>query len=123
MVYHGPYAQFKTGLEAAQASKKSGISAIVVGAGIGGLVCATELVLNGHGPVTVYESVREFKRLGDTIGKPRPPCPLFRAPAGPAQPVRQRFADLPSLPPHRLPPLHRYHAQRGHDYRPVARLV
>lgn len=69
MVSHGPFAQYKTGLEAAQAAKKSGISAIVVGAGIGGLVCATELVLNGHGPVTVYESVREFKRLGDTIGE------------------------------------------------------
>ncbi len=69
MPTHGPYAQYKTGLEAAQAAKKSGISAIVVGGGIGGLVCATELVLNGHGPVTVYESVRKFARLGDTIGE------------------------------------------------------
>ena len=71
MVNHGEFAQYATGLEAAQAAAKSGISAIVVGAGIGGLVCATELVLHGHGPVTVYESVKEFKRLGDTIGKLR----------------------------------------------------
>jgi hypothetical protein len=57
-------------------------------AGIGGLTCAVELMLAGHGPVrgflskfvrkrlmghftqvTVYESVAKFARLGDTIGE------------------------------------------------------
>ncbi|GAA6008494.1 hypothetical protein JCM10207_007132 [Rhodosporidiobolus poonsookiae] len=68
MVQHGPYAAYATGKEAADAQPKTGISAIVVGAGIAGLTCAVELVLNGHGPVTCYDSVAKFSRLGDTIG-------------------------------------------------------
>ncbi|GJN87640.1 hypothetical protein Rhopal_000595-T1 [Rhodotorula paludigena] len=68
MVQHGPYAGFATGKDAADAQPKTGISAIVVGAGIAGLTCAVELVLNGHGPVTCYDSVAKFSRLGDTIG-------------------------------------------------------
>ncbi|GAA6034416.1 hypothetical protein JCM8097_002715 [Rhodosporidiobolus ruineniae] len=68
MVTHGPYAQYETGKEAVDAQPKTGISAIVVGAGIAGLTCAVELALNGHGPVTCYDSVAKFARLGNTIG-------------------------------------------------------
>ncbi|BGP30964.1 hypothetical protein JCM10296v2_002726 [Rhodotorula toruloides] len=68
MVQHGPYAGFETGMDAVAAQRKTGISAIVVGAGIAGLACAVELKLNGHSPVTVYDSVPKFARLGDTIG-------------------------------------------------------
>ncbi|GAA5912597.1 hypothetical protein JCM6882_004812, partial [Rhodosporidiobolus microsporus] len=68
MVQHGPYAAYATGKEAVDAQAKTGISAIVVGAGIAGLACAVELALNGHGPVTCYDSVAKFSRLGDTIG-------------------------------------------------------
>ncbi|GAA6050182.1 hypothetical protein JCM3770_000442 [Rhodotorula araucariae] len=68
MVQHGPYAGFATGKDAADAQSKTGISAIVVGAGIAGLSCAVELALNGHGPITCYDSVAKFSRLGDTIG-------------------------------------------------------
>ncbi|GAA5837196.1 hypothetical protein JCM11251_005282 [Rhodosporidiobolus azoricus] len=68
MVQHGPYAAYATGKEAVDAQPKTGISAIVVGAGIAGLACAVELALNGHGPITCYDSVAKFSRLGDTIG-------------------------------------------------------
>lgn len=83
MVQHGPYAEFATGKDAADAQPQTGISAIVVGAGaflrvanvelkltrssagIAGLACAVELKLNGHSPVTVYDSVPKFARLGE----------------------------------------------------------
>ncbi|GAA5982305.1 hypothetical protein JCM11641_002003 [Rhodosporidiobolus odoratus] len=68
MVSHGPYAAYATGKAAVDAQPKTGISAIVVGAGIAGLTCAIELALNGHGPITCYESVSKFSRIGDTIG-------------------------------------------------------
>ncbi|ORY72417.1 hypothetical protein BCR35DRAFT_326278 [Leucosporidium creatinivorum] len=68
MPSYGPYKNFKTGREAVDAAPKTGISVIIVGAGIGGLTCAVECALAGHGPITVYESVKKFARLGDTIG-------------------------------------------------------
>ncbi|KAH9895352.1 salicylate hydroxylase [Xylariomycetidae sp. FL2044] len=43
------------------------IKAIVVGAGLGGCACALALKHHGHS-VVVYEKVREFRRLGDSLG-------------------------------------------------------
>ncbi|KAI0399492.1 salicylate hydroxylase [Xylaria palmicola] len=43
------------------------IHAIVVGAGLGGCACALALKHHGHS-VTVYERLRTFRRLGDSLG-------------------------------------------------------
>ncbi|KAF2965860.1 hypothetical protein GQX73_g7749 [Xylaria multiplex] len=43
------------------------INAIVVGAGLGGCACALALKHHGHS-VTIYERLRTFRRLGDSLG-------------------------------------------------------
>ncbi|KAI8624940.1 salicylate hydroxylase [Xylariaceae sp. FL1651] len=43
------------------------ISVIVIGAGLGGCACALALKRHGHS-VTVYEKLRTFRRLGDSLG-------------------------------------------------------
>ncbi|TGJ78902.1 hypothetical protein E0Z10_g9861 [Xylaria hypoxylon] len=43
------------------------INAIVVGAGLGGCACALALKHHGHS-VTIYEKLRTFRRLGDSLG-------------------------------------------------------
>lgn len=45
----------------------SGISVIIVGAGIGGLACAIESRLQGHS-VLIFEQASEFKPFGDNLG-------------------------------------------------------
>ncbi|KAI0127421.1 salicylate hydroxylase [Xylariales sp. AK1849] len=43
------------------------INVIVIGAGLGGCACALALKHHGHS-VVVYEKLREFRRLGDSLG-------------------------------------------------------
>jgi len=62
-----PYAQYGSIGEAVAAQKPTGIKVIIVGAGIAGATAAVEARLNGHGPVFLYDSVKKFERLGDTI--------------------------------------------------------
>lgn len=45
----------------------TGVRIVIVGAGIGGLACAIESRQVGH-EVTLLESVKQFRRLGDSIG-------------------------------------------------------
>ncbi|KAI0149472.1 salicylate hydroxylase [Xylariaceae sp. FL1272] len=48
-------------------STKQHIDVIVIGAGLGGCACALALKHHGHS-VTIYEKLRTFRRLGDSLG-------------------------------------------------------
>ncbi|KAI2634796.1 putative monooxygenase [Hypomontagnella submonticulosa] len=48
-------------------TKKQPIKAIIIGAGLGGCACALALKHHGHS-VIVYEKLKRFRRLGDSLG-------------------------------------------------------
>ncbi|KAJ9161044.1 FAD/NAD(P)-binding domain-containing protein [Coniochaeta hoffmannii] len=53
--------------DAAPGNASTGIKVIVIGAGLGGCACALALKHHGH-EVVIYERLRGFKRLGDSLG-------------------------------------------------------
>ncbi|KAJ9631710.1 hypothetical protein H2203_000109 [Taxawa tesnikishii (nom. ined.)] len=54
-------------MAASEASSERPLKALVIGAGLGGCACALALKNQGF-DVTVYEKLRQFRRLGDSLG-------------------------------------------------------
>ncbi|KAI1263507.1 salicylate hydroxylase [Xylariaceae sp. FL1019] len=77
-------------------SNKPRIDVIVIGAGLGGCACALALKYHGHS-VTIYEKLRRFKRLGDSLGLGENALKLLERWGGPA--LRTKLTSIGNQAP------------------------